>query len=82
MGLSCGKVMALPQDWPCFDFELNKLETITDSKDEFEYKYKSETSLYTLEINLIGNHLIQIYLQIVEQLVAQCFHIHYLLIYN
>ena len=49
--------MALPQDQPCFDFELNKLETITDSKDEFEYKYKSETSLYTLEINLIGNHL-------------------------
>ena len=57
LSLSCGKVMALPQDWPCFDFELNKLETITDSKDEFEYKYKSETSLYTVEINLIGNHL-------------------------
>ena len=56
LGLSYGKADALPQDWPCFDFELNKVEVIADNKDEFEYKYKGETSLYTIEINLIGNY--------------------------
>lgn len=56
LGLSYGKANALPQDWPCFDFELNKVEVIADNKDEFEYKYKGETSLYTIEINLIGNY--------------------------
>ena len=56
LGLSYGKADALPQDWPCFDFELNKVEVIADNKDEFEYKYKGETSLYTIEINLNGNY--------------------------
>ena len=56
LGLSYGKANALPQDWPCFDFELNKVEVIADNKDEFEYKYKGETSLYSIEINLNGNY--------------------------
>ena len=56
LGLSCDKALALPQDLPCSNFELNKTEVITNSKDEFEYKYIGKTPLYTIEINLMGNH--------------------------
>lgn len=56
LGLSCGEVMASPQDWPCSDFELNKTNIVAENEVEFEYKYIGKTSLYTVEINLIGNH--------------------------
>ena len=58
IGLSCGKALALPQDWPCFNFELKKIGVIEDSKSEFEYIYYNETSEYTININLMGNHQI------------------------
>ena len=64
-GVSCGKVNALPQDWPCSYFELEKVDTIKDKDDIFEYKYRGETDNYTIDLILEGNH-------VYPQLFANC----------
>lgn len=56
--LSYGEVFALPQDWPCFEIEVNKVEVIRDSEDDFEYVYHGERENYTVDINLMGEHQI------------------------
>lgn len=56
LGLSCGKAVALPQDWPCFGVEVNKVGIIQDSEDKFEYVYHGEAENYVVDINLMGNH--------------------------
>ena len=56
LSLSCGEVKALPQDWPCYDFELYKVEIIKEDIEEFEYGYTGETNGYIVNINLLGFH--------------------------
>ena len=53
--LSCGRVYALPQDWPCFALKVEKYETISDNNGVFEYAYKGDTKGYSLNINLSGS---------------------------
>jgi len=45
LGLSYGKANALPQDWPCFDFELNKINK-DDKSDEFSKLLKLNYANY------------------------------------
>lgn len=58
LGQSCGKAFALPQDWPCFGIEVNKVAVIRDSENDFEYMYHGEKQNYVVDINLIGEHQI------------------------
>jgi len=52
----CGRAVALPQDWPCFEFELEKKNVIQDTDDDFEYTYSGETKGFVVDINLFGSH--------------------------
>ena len=52
MVLSCGKVYALPQDWPCTAFELKKCEQARN-EDFTGYKvYCGENDNYALKVNV------------------------------
>ena len=44
-GLSYDKANGLPQDWPCFDFELNKINK-DDKSDEFSKLLKLNYANY------------------------------------
>lgn len=51
---SCGKSYALPQDWPCGPFVLEKNQILEDNNDRFEYSYIGNSDDYIIEINLSG----------------------------
>jgi len=50
----CGRAFALSQDWPCFEFEMKKVQTISENNQEFEYGYQGERKGYLLTVNLSG----------------------------
>lgn len=52
----CGRVFALPQDFPCHEFELRKVQAISETAQDFEYAYRSRNDGYILETKLFGSH--------------------------
>ena len=50
MVLSCGTAYAVPQDWPCKEFELQKCEQTEKSIDHIAYCRKDNN--YTLKVNV------------------------------
>ena len=50
IALSCGSAYALPQDWPCKDFELQKCEQTEKSTDYIVYCGKDND--YALKVNV------------------------------
>ncbi|MBP3687546.1 MAG: hypothetical protein J6J35_04175 [Alphaproteobacteria bacterium] len=48
----CGKAIALPQDWPCEEFIVEKNQITEQSATDTTYLYKGQTGNYFLEIEL------------------------------